>query len=681
MRHTALALALGGVFVSAAQADPLPQFVGDTIVVTATRFPQTLAGQATSTTVITRQQIDDSPQATLPDILAQQAGIGMRDLYGNNVAASTVDMRGFGVTGGQNTLVLLDGRQLNDIDLSTIDWSALPLSSIERIEIVRGGSSVLHGAGAVAGVINIITRSPLDMPDQAAGKVQFGSFGTREAQINGNLSGETMGLRLAADHAHSDGWRDNNESTQKALNGDMRWAHELGELVFKFSGSSQDTQLPGPRTVEPDMGIDQLAANPKGASTPLDWARRKGYQAGLSNRLTLGGNELILDLDYRNKRQQSYFDYGGGFSDYRDIDLDMWRFSPRIRLPFDAGGIAHSLIVGVDVQWWDYALDTSNTEANIGTPINRVSADQKSTGLYARDEMKLSEATRLTLGGRYEWFDLSANDRFNPAAPGGGFGNGAAPGSQDETQYAWELGLHHRLNPQHAVFARMARSFRFATVDEIYEGFPRNFQFLKPQTSKDAQAGWEWGNAGHRLRTAAYYMQVDDEIHLDPYGFDNTNLPPLERYGLEFEAHGRLRSVELRAAYTLAYAQFTEGSLNGVALEGKNVPLVARNKLALGMVWHIGGQTRLAVDANYVGSQRMDNDELNSFSQRIPAYTLVDLKLMHEIGNWRLAATLNNLFDEDYYTYAIHSTTNSDRFNAYPLPGRNGWVSLEYTFK
>src|SRR5204862_308149 len=123
----------------------------------------------------------------------------------------------------------------------------------------------------------------------------------------------------------------------------------------------------------------------------------------------------------------------------------------------------------VDFQWWDYALRTSNAPANIGTPINHVTADQNTIGLYARDEVQLSPATRLALGGRYEWFDLGADDQFDPGAPGGSYGSGALPGNQDETQYALELGLNHRLTPQHALFARLARSFRFATVDEIYE--------------------------------------------------------------------------------------------------------------------------------------------------------------------------------------------------------------------
>jgi iron complex outermembrane receptor protein len=544
---------------------------------------------------------------------------------------------------------------------------------------------VLHGAGAVAGVVNIITRSPLEQSDLAVGKVQLGSFNTRDVQLSGNLAGETAGLRIAADHYRSDGWRDNNESRQRSLNGDARWQHELGELVFKFGGASQTTRLPGPRTVEPDAGIDEVTSDPEGTNTPFDWAKRKGYQAGLSNRFEFGRNELMLDLDYRNKQQQAYFDFGG-FPEYKDADLDMWSLSPRVRLPFEAGGIAHSLILGADFQRWDYRLLTSNAPANIGTPINRVTAEQNSAGLYARDEMQLGSATKLSLGGRYEWFEIDADDRFDATAPGGLFGSGAQPGSQDEAQYAWELGLNHRLDPQHALFARLARSFRFATVDEVYgfsPGFLHEFQFLKPQTSQDAQIGWEWGSGRSRLRTAAYYMRVRDEIHLDIYsaGVGNTNFSPLERYGVELEAHGRLDSVDVHAAYTLAFAEFTDGTLDGVALEGKDVPLVPRHKLSLGAVWHIDGKTRMSADVHYVSSQRMENDEPNRFDQKIPAYTLLDLKLIRQIGNWQLSAALNNLLDEDYYTYAVHSASNPDRFNAYPLPGRNGWVGVEYAFR
>ena len=157
-RITAIAVALGFALPARAQ-DPVMQ-LADEILVTATRFNEDARDLPVNSTVITREEIARSPATTLPEILAQHAGIGMRDLFGNNASDSTIDLRGFGAAAGQNTLVLVDGRMLNDIDLSGVVWSSIPLSAIERIEIIRGGASVLHGAGAVGGLVNIITRSP-----------------------------------------------------------------------------------------------------------------------------------------------------------------------------------------------------------------------------------------------------------------------------------------------------------------------------------------------------------------------------------------------------------------------------------------------------------------------------------------------------------------------------------------
>jgi iron complex outermembrane receptor protein len=77
----------------------------------------------------------------------------------------------------------------------------------------------------------------------------------------------------------------------------------------------------------------------------------------------------------------------------------------------------------------------------------------------------------------------------------------------------------------------------------------------------------------------------------------------------------------------------------------------------------------------------MDNDEPNSLGVRIPAYTLVDLKLTHRRGPWSFAASVNNLLNEKYYNYAVRSQFVADRYNAYPLPVINGSVSVEYQFR
>ena len=77
----------------------------------------------------------------------------------------------------------------------------------------------------------------------------------------------------------------------------------------------------------------------------------------------------------------------------------------------------------------------------------------------------------------------------------------------------------------------------------------------------------------------------------------------------------------------------------------------------------------------------MDNDEGNNLGVMIPAYTVADLKLVHERGAWRLSAAVNNLFDRKYYNYAVRSQFVVDRYNAYPLPTRNAALTLEYSYR
>ena len=73
----------------------------------------------------------------------------------------------------------------------------------------------------------------------------------------------------------------------------------------------------------------------------------------------------------------------------------------------------------------------------------------------------------------------------------------------------------------------------------------------------------------------------------------------------------------------------------------------------------------------------MDNDEPNTLSAKIPRFTTVDLKLRHSFGWGRLALAINNLFGEDYYTYAVRSAFVADRYAVYPLPGRTVALSAE----
>ena len=152
------------------------------IVVTGTRTEEFVNRIPANVTVIDRARIEDSNAKNISDILRSEEGIVVRDLIGNGKTA-IVDLRGFGEAAASNTLVLLDGRRVNAVDLSGTDWTQIPLEQVERIEIIRGTGSVLYGDNAVGGVINIITRTPSEKWAFSAGST-LGSYSRNMDQFS-----------------------------------------------------------------------------------------------------------------------------------------------------------------------------------------------------------------------------------------------------------------------------------------------------------------------------------------------------------------------------------------------------------------------------------------------------------------------------------------------------------------
>lgn len=662
-------------------------------MVTATRFPEKGRSAAPGVTVITAEDIRNSAAKTVPDILSQQAGINVRDLFGNNAASTTVDMRGFGASGTQNTLILIDGRRVSDVDLSGVQWAAVPLGAIDRIEIVRGSGAVLYGDGASSGVINIITRSPSTQKSGVSLEGRYGSYDTRELQLYGNLAGERAGFSMQAIDMASGGYRDNNHNRQHNLMADLYWLPGLGEITLKLAADRQGIRLPGARQIQPSANVNQFITDKRGAQTPLDYASRDGDRALLDWRVTTGFGEFNLSGGWRGKEQKSYFDFGG-FPNYRIADLNVLSLTPRVKVTTPLAGHANTLIVGFDSYRWDYRLLVSNAPGNVTRPINTIEAQQQNTAFYLQDTLQLNERLSLTAGARRERLSIDATDRYNATAPGGAFGSGAPAGSQSESSNAYEVGVRYQIGAQTSLHARTGSSFRFANVDELYEtsaAFTNQFQFLRPQKARTHEVGYETRGAVGHVRAALYTMEVRDEIHLDAFsnGIGNTNLPPSRRRGLELDGQWlATKAVTLGAAYSYIDAQFREGVLPGsafsqlnVQLAGRSVPLVPRNKLSVNAAWAISANTRLSAVANYVGTQFMDNDEGNTLGVKIPAYTVVDMKLGYRKGPWRAGLAVNNLLGKSYYNYAVRSQFVADRYNVYPLPERNFSVNVAYDFR
>lgn len=682
MRFTALAMLAAFAMQALAQSDA--------VVITAPRFPEDARRLPASVTVLTAEDVQKSAARTLPELLSEQAGLTMKDFYGNNAASTAVDLRGFGSTATQNTLVLVDGRRITDADLSGVQWAAIPLAAVERIEILRGTGAVLYGDGATTGVVNIVTRSPLTQGRRAEVLGRVASYGTLEGQLYGSASTQAFGINAVLHGYDSEGYRDNNRNEQQNAGVNLRWGLGESYLDLRLGSDRQNLRLPGARRVQPSIGLDEYGSDPRGAQTPLDWSSRDGTRAGATLGTRFGEAEFSVGADWRGKSQQSYYDQSG-FPIYRDDQLDIAALTPRVRVPFAFAGTRHRLTVGADWYGWRYDSRRSDLPQDIAQPVNRVRVDQDVQGYYLQDAVELARASLLTLGWREERVKYDATDALDPAAPGAGFATQAPPAQETQHQHAWEVGLRQALADGNAVFARAQRSFRFVNADEIYEddaSFTKQFQILRPQTAHTYELGAERRAGGVFARATLFRMDVEDEIHLDPFtaGVGNRNLPPSRRQGVELESSWQATpTLKLSAAYAYTDARFLEGTLPGgafaigtdLSIAGKRVPLVPEHKLNLGVAWDIGARTRLSGALTALSEQYMDNDEPNTLGTKIPAYVLVDAKIARDYGWARLSAAVNNLFDERYYTYAVRSAFVADRYAVYPLPGRSLSVAVE----
>jgi len=645
------------------------------VVVTATRFPEQRLDAPIGMTVITAKQIAESAAKTLPQLLSQEAGIVTRDSTGG--PDWQIDLRGFGITGDQNTLVLLNGQRLNEIELTTIGWTAIPLDSIERIEILRGSGSVLYGGGATGGAINIITRTPPQGASAATVGGSVGSYGTQEVRASANVAGQSIGFNVFANDYASDNYRANNRVEQKNLSSSVRLFGAQGDIALKVDLDSQDLRLPGARTAA------ELETDPRGTSTPGDYATRDGARVALGGSYDLGFGQFAAELGYRDTTRTSLLkDYSGfGTDTYTDTRSKVWSFTPRLKMPYGARGIQNSLIVGVDLDYWDYLSRRAPSQAALDTPPTptsptaHVNATQRDQAFFAQHHSAFGEGTKLTLGVRWQRSTIAAQDAFNTAA--------YASGSKTSTPLAWEIALRHELTTTTSVYGRVGQSFRLPTVDEVYSQFGGPLfdpivALLEPQTSRDYELGAEYRTAMLRSRVSAFAMNLSNEIYFFAPTFSNINLPPSFRRGVELDASAAISPVvSLFGNVSLTDARFRDGAIGSVDVSGNVIPLVPRLKANAGIAWQLAPNTRFSGVVRYVGSQYYDNDQTNTFPTHMPAYTVIDVKFTQTISKLTLGLALNNLSNKAYYSYAIRNGAGTS-FNAYPQADQTVLLTAEY---
>ena len=701
-RHCALSLAVAAAFPVLAQSDTTASL--KEVVVVASRFEESWLTAPTAVQIITKEDIQKSGALSFPDVLRMLGGVNVRSTAAGQLGlSSSVDLGGFGVTATQNTLILIDGRRLNPIDGSDIAWSAVPLSSIQRIEMAQAGAGVQYGAGATGGVIHIFTDKKAE--DLTRVGLQAGSFGTATLDLNLERQFNDVSVSLNAGANRTDGWRENSQA--KSQNASVKVKQDLGANGYVFAevmGSQQSNGFSGGVLGKVGEGDQQAAKfNNVGSDNSVT---QSGVRLGGFTPLSLQ-TSLDVDLTFGKKSsvfKQPYYDTPDSFSYYswctcsyvggaglNYLDGAEISFSPKFRTEFANGT---SLVYGYDFS------QATQEGANAFGPLaqqvivnnqntsyfGNVLSDQQSVQLrnqaaYLISRMPMNQALDLTLGARrhiqsFDSFDLNKSVG-TPQSASGAFGANA-----------YEAALNFKFNEASRTYLRVNQSYRFANTDE-YWGYDTNGNRvfsgeLRPQTTKAYELGYDHKDAMQQFSVMFGQSVTQNEIRYVPSLFRNSNsADDISRSSItaNWRANIFTRS-RLSAGARFQRAEYLTGTY-----AGQTLGLVPNAIYNLGWTQALEGGASAGMQVVHVSKQNYDASPVTLPTlDQMPAYTTVDVFWARTSGKLETKVTIKNLMGSTYSTYGGYgfvSTpggTGMSSYYYYPSDPRSLFVSMNYRF-
>ncbi len=606
-----------------------------------TRATNLKAPTPASVAVIDREQIEASASSDLLDVLRSQAGLQIRDTMGDGNRAA-ISLRGFGENAANNTLVLVDGRRLNQPTLASADLNSVPLANIERIEIIRGAGTVLYGDQAVGGVINIITRTPSSNEayvEASRGSHDHEAFrGHLHQQLGGGFS-----LYASGETRSNDNYRDHNNADYSNAFARLRYEHDNGHVFYEYQTVDDELLFPNA------LSLAQRRQDRK-QSNSLAWNDSKSqvHRLALEQRLS---EVWSAHLDYSHSDQDGVGSFGPGSEFTQGTRIET--ISPRLTARFDSPLGQAEWLLGHDHITSDYEY-----LASWGDTL----AQQTLRDWYTQFSQDLGNGLNLVIGYRVS----EADDEST-----------ASSRAHRDREGSSSIGLSWQANEQTRVFIRREDVLRWANVDE--NGFTSpDVTFLKPQTGESWESGVEWNDGIQQYRLTVYRLELEDELMYDPtapgpnsaWGFDgaNINLDKTLRKGILLEAERQLSAdLSIGGQYSFTDSEYRDGSF-----KGNDVPWVSRHSASAHMSYEILPGLRSYVEAVYTGKRHYSGDDAN-VQQKAGSYTLVNAALAYEYRQFNTKLRINNLTGKRYDAFATAASR-------YPAPEEEVQLSVGYRF-
>ena len=632
---------------------------------------------------VTAEDFDAVNAESVADALTYVPGV---QVSYDRKAFANVNIHGF----DQNRiLTLIDGVPYYETKYGGMDLNQIGLDSVARIDVVKGAPSVLYGANALGGVVNIITKKPTETPYLSA-TAEYGIAGVDDAYKASLSHGMKVGnfnYWLSYSHREWDSWD---------LSDDFE--PRVGEIVRRPGGTQETVIQDGGERLNSDYKTDNFWAKvgvepsedtevylnfhyittEKGDPPNLDTIRVFSDFSHF-DRITAyddWGVDLSAEHAFTDRfnlqAKLFYHDHSDDYASYYDQT-----YAQQIALStykdYILGGMLLSEYTAAD---WDtlraalhYKQDSHEQRDLADLPYAESQAYTGSVSL--ENEARLfDDKLSLVAGISYDWFDITLAED-DPDTDGNIIEN-ATPDMTDS--FNPMIGATYQLVDSVQLFASVAKKTRFPTLSQIYSGDEPNLE-LDPESAINYTAGVAWNYQSlFKLQVAPFFHDISDFITRDVPPTEN----PYSQYKnyedvqmLGFEVNAEIRPFEdllVKIGYMSNDASNkSEGRVTDevakvpeqtVDLGIQYILPVIRTKLNLTMLY-VGKSYYQLPGPDDPGLEVIENDD----------YTLFNAKITQPFMSDRLETFLavENLFDEDY-----------EPTSGYPAAGMRMWLGLTF---
>lgn len=596
-----------------------------------------------SVDVITRDQMDDRGVENMVDAVRYTAGV-TTGAYGYDPRFDQIYIRGFPVN---NAGDFRDGLWQG---AGSFSYFRTETYGLERVDIIKGPVAALYGQTTPGGLIDRISKMPLDKAF-AEVDAQIGNYDRYQAAFdvgaplteNGSALFRLVGLARDAE-SQVEGTPNNslyiapsltlrNDTTTLTLLGNVQQVQLPASAVYAQTTTGVNTSIPG---------------------TPSNFNLLAQTQAQVGYMLE---HEVSDTWKVRQNLRYGYIDtdayyvylYRTPYSTAVSYDevLNTFTVDNQSEWKFDIGGFRHKVLAGLDYRYLDFQYGMGFAAAPsynplipnpvVPTPIIPASSyyttDLSQVGLYAQDQIKFGDGWNLSLGVRNDWASVGQVQDLS----------GLQVAQRDDSAFTWQSGLLYAFDNGFSPYVSYATSFLPST------NIGPDNQLLEPSYGEQYEAGVKFQPKGQRsfFTVSLYQLTQTNYATLAPSGVFYLPLGDIRVRGIELEALGEiLPGLDIIGSYTHSDPVVTSATSYSVV---GNAPVVTPDNVAslwLKYTVQDGPLKGLGLGAGvrYIGQTY--GNAANTYVN--PAQTYVDAAISYEKDNWKFALNATNLAGEEY---------------------------------